>query len=145
MPKAKSKIVKYHCWNCRKMKPHVRLLTIEPKAHGPAQICNTCADATLQCDICFNLTSYGEGAINYDVDDAGEFGDGIICSDCQKKIAKPAPAVAPVEQEEPTPAPAPLESVPAVTDAWTCGLCGETFPKADAAGIAEHFKGHFNA
>lgn len=36
-----------------------------------------------QCDVCFNFTSYEEGAIRNFAPNAGEYGDSVICPDCK--------------------------------------------------------------
>jgi hypothetical protein len=48
-----------------------------------SKMCDRCYHATLQCDVCFNLTSFADGAINnQDKETNGVNGDGIICPDC---------------------------------------------------------------
>jgi hypothetical protein len=48
-----------------------------------SKMCDRCYHAILECDMCFNLTSFAEGAINnQDKKTCGVDGDGIVCSHC---------------------------------------------------------------
>ena len=48
-------------------------------------MCDHCYHQTLQCDVCYDLTSFAEGAAqNHDEETFGVHGDGIVCSDCDR-------------------------------------------------------------
>ncbi len=50
---------------------------------GVAQVCDTCHELPIQCDLCQTITTYEDGAVFNQAANKCEDGDGVICPDCQ--------------------------------------------------------------
>jgi hypothetical protein len=73
------------CHDCAKpIKGRVNVINNGYDRFGrEALVCDKCWVGVQQCDICFNLTDYAHGAIPNHAENAGEYGDSIVCKDCR--------------------------------------------------------------
>jgi hypothetical protein len=76
---AKTTPTKIRCHDCSKI---IRG-TANHIEDGVSVACDHCFEAAQQCDVCFNITSYDEGAVPNLAHEENDNGDAILCADCK--------------------------------------------------------------